>query len=322
MLSRLLPATLLALALCIGPTAASRLRPSLRELRRPALPGYTRPARCSVTKLDLGEANYTCGGMGSYGTTVYLPESEGEFRSAPPFPVVLFHHGKEGWSSDYHDWMYKVASHCIVVVAPQTPEMTGSQNCTGGRDLMIAYGLAMANKDTALKGLADFSRVGAMGHGAGATSLFFFAEYFKLKTSKLLGAAVLSHGGGPAQENGRDMARFSGTHTLWVGAKHDKIISEYWIRRNYTAALSPSKMFVNLANGGHKEPLSTGTLNGYTGLFFACHLGGDQNSCYRYLDVCERVETADITSNGGESVLKNTACEAMVDVNGTYVKIR
>lgn len=248
---------------------------------RDVFDGYFKVARSSF-KVQ----GYICGD-GAPSTAVFFPQGDG------PFGLVAFRAGTGGFEDHMGDWLETIASLGLVVLMP----FTGRGTCRGPdgkghayQDLLTLLSVAYES-GTALHpvmGKVDWQRVGVMGHSMGAKAALMAAaksrspRHFRYHHRVRVIAVVASHDSADAERLPEDVAAMFNT------GSNDG--SQYWLKDQYNACPSRSKVLANLDHGHHMEPVPdfmVGWGNGcarqnfWTGLFLSCHLGLRQAHCDR-----------------------------------------
>lgn len=216
----------------------------------------------ATSKVTRDVDGYNCSGKT---TKVFFPTNHGD----GPWPVVLFAHGTHGYpmfEEGYDKWLYKVASHGLVVIAPATEGAADGGQCESDRDLLVA--LSYAKKELNVEGVTfDFERLGVIGHSLGARDL---TSDVILATPHVL-AAVLSHGGWDTDQ--------LTVPSFFMEADQDEHVPPDSFLSRFEKCPAEQKVYVNLKSGGHTEPSDDGQLSDWTGVFLACHLKDRQDYC-------------------------------------------
>ena len=266
------------------------------------------PSQVGQRLLDLAPdgISYACGD-GTARTKIIYPLDDASGQKQ--YPIVLFHRGSNGYPGrGYDKWRQSVAKQSLIVLIPNTVKGYADDGdeemaCKHDEDLLRVLQWAFAHPDH-LGASPDFSRIGCMGHSAGAHHLSRFIT--RAKEHKInVKAAVFSHGGDDVET---DKTRLCQTACMFLTSKGDTRERTHWQRSlDWYKYVKPRfKVYVNAKSGGHGEPHEDYAFAAWTGRFLACHLypEGSQRAaetCPRIYDESDRralAKDGDLATNG------------------------
>lgn len=248
--------------------------------------GFVPPADTpSEFQYDVGMGSfeytgYNCGREGPQ-TLVFYPEGEG------PFNVALYAHGLGGYldhgtsstMDGVDEWIKTVASIGFIVIVPfGSPGSCGTEYI----DMLNVLNYTKANSPHPIFAKANWTGVGVWGHSMGASAAPRVAEHGPEYGINVL-AQVASHGGASGKKVNVPSLYTTGTLDT-KDADHTEFEAQY------DECAGRPKVFVDLKDGYHMEPLEGKRLNYLTARFLGCHVQGRQDMCdYIYGgDLCNR----------------------------------
>lgn len=224
---------------------------------------------------------YQCGDKD--GTTlIFYPRRMGQ----DTFKVVIYVHGMGGYldagpigsqagtSNGMDSWLQDVASTGLIVIAPFTGPQDAEGDCkTKHEDMLHALVYAKSGGVSLHPALesADWSRVGAFGHSAGASAALRVAEHGQEMGLNVV-ASVASHG--EASVTKVHVPTLFTTGTLDGQHRNDTAMEQA-----FQQCASKTKVFVDLQGGFHMEPCEGKRLNFITAQFLSCHVSQQQDDC-------------------------------------------
>jgi len=225
---------------------------------------------------------YECGREGPQ-TLVFYPEGQG------PFNVALYAHGLGGYldhgtsstMDGLDEWMKTVASIGFIVIVPfGSPGSCGTEYI----DMLNVLNYSKANSPHPVFAKANWSGVGVWGHSMGASAAPRVAHHGPEYGINVL-AQVASHGGASSK-----LVHVPSLYT--TGTLDTKDADHTAFESQYDECKGRPKVFVDLKDGYHMEPLEGKRLNYLTTRFLGCHVQGRQDFCnYIYEgDLCSRSE--------------------------------
>jgi predicted dienelactone hydrolase len=191
------------------------------------------------------------------------------------FPVVLFSHGASGMRLQSSFLTSHLASHGMIVVAPDHPSRD-LMNALGGRtddeqtdpvdDLLGSLDLILAENDdeaSRFAGRVEPGRVAALGHSAGGGTILGAA------LDDRVGSYVSMAAGGPAEGS-----EFPDVPSLFVAGATDEIVTPAdRTRPAFEAAPAPTA-YVEIAETGHNGFNDFCTFGGGTGIIGIAEASG------------------------------------------------
>lgn len=167
-----------------------------------------------------------------------------------PYPIVLFSHGYGGERLYYSTLLAGIASWGYVVVSADylerglaaqalkvTATPTATQDSAVMRSSLTAVEAASGDPASPLSGVADSTRVAAVGHSAGGGTAFDALAAPAVKTA--VGWAPVPPAGKP-----------SAKPVMLIGAEGDSVVPASAVRRTYNAFPGP-KALVEISGEGH-----------------------------------------------------------------------
>jgi dienelactone hydrolase len=187
----------------------------------------------------------------SYNTTTTLDAyADPPASSAGPYPIVLFSHGFGGERLYYSNLLVGIASWGYVVVsadylerglAAQALGLKSTPTAAFDRSVMLgslaAVEQASGNPTSVLHGVADASKVGAIGHSAGGGTAFNALDNARVATA--IGWAPVGPAGAPSSKP-----------VMLIGAEGDKAVLPSQVATEYRAFPGP-KALVEISGEGH-----------------------------------------------------------------------
>ena len=191
------------------------------------------------------------------------------------FPLVLFSHGSSGFRLQSSFLTSHLASHGMIVVAPDHPSRD-LMNALGGRDesertdpvddLLGALDLILdenATEESRFAGRVDDGRIAAIGHSAGGGTILAAAS------DERIGSYVSMAAGGPGETSD-----FPDVPSLFMAGATDEIVTPIdRTRPAFESAPGPT-WYVEIAETGHNGFDDFCTFGGGTGIIGIAEASG------------------------------------------------
>ncbi|KAJ9465340.1 hypothetical protein DIPPA_10303 [Diplonema papillatum] len=228
--------------------------------------------------------------------------------SAAAYPVVAFSHGKPAGASDkepmkvsFTELLEEIASHGVVVIAPQT--CLAPKCAKAFFDQLAAIDACRQNKKLhPVLRKANFNATSLVGHGLGGQH----TERSARKIRFHIKAAVALHSMPRIQWSKQAMVP-----TLYVSGTLDTEAPSLAIKKAYDANPQPGSRFANLKGAGHMEPSQFGDkrLNRYVAHYVRCLSIDDVVACKEMEAMCTTHKFASCTVKQNKIVTEMTSIQ-------------